>query len=202
MNSGVSRLLIILIVGVGVAWTAFDVERRESSLPPAADDNAPDTYMVNARIKQFGADGSLRHVIQANRFTHYPVTDVTTLVAPVVDLHEVGNTPWHLTSKQGRILPAPDADTGETIELEGEVHAVRAAQGAPVSINTEALFVHPGDNYVETDRSVVIEDQRGRTTAAGMQAWLDPGRYVLHGQGSQRVVSRLTPAREDSAGAR
>ena len=190
-------MLVILIVAVGVAWIVFDVERREASSPPASDDNVPDTYMVNARIKQFGADGTLRHVIHASRFTHYPRTDVTTLVAPEIDLHEVGNTPWHLTSEQGRILPAPAAGASETIELEGEVHAVRGAEGAPVTINTEALFVHPGDNYVETDRKVVIEDQRGHTTAAGMQAWLDPGRYVLHGHASQRVVSRLNPARED-----
>ena len=194
MNAGAGRLLIVLAVGVVLAWTALDFERRENDLPAAAtDDNAPDTYMVNARIKQFGADGRLRHVINAARFTHYPKTDVTTLVEPEIDLRDVGDTPWRITSKSGRILPAPSADAGETIELSGDVLATRTSN-ADVSIATESLFVHPDDNYVETDQPVVIEDPRGRTTAAGMQAWLDPGRYVLHGQAPRRVVSMLTPA--------
>ena len=64
------------------------------------------------------------------------------------------------------------------------------------------MYLHPGDNYVETDQPVVIEDQRGRTTAAGMQAWLDPGRYVLHGGAQRRVVSRLNPAPVDPQTAR
>jgi len=202
VNPGVSRLLIVLMVAVGLAWTLLHIERHEASDPAAADDNAPDTYMVNARIKQFGTDGKLRHVIEADRFTHYPKTDVTTLVEPVVDLHEVSDTPWHLMSAQGRILPPARAGASETIELEGGVYAERAAGTAPVTIETAAMYLRPGDNYVETDQPVVIEDQRGRTTAAGMQAWLDPGRYVLHGGAQRRVVSRLNPAPVDPQTAR
>ena len=197
MNPGAGRLLVVLAVGVALAWTVLDFERREAGTPSTAgDDNAPDTYMVNARIKQFGADGKLRHVINADRFTHYPKTDVTTLVAPEIDLREVGDTPWQITSREGRILPATVPDASERIELAGDVLATRKGAHDPVSINTDALIVHPDDNYVETDQPVVIEDQRGRTTAAGMQAWLDPGRYVLHGRTNLRVESLLTPARE------
>ena len=82
MRSLTNTAFVVAVLVALAAYTTIGIERRQSEDPTAIEtrSNDPDTYMVNATIKQFDRDGQVKHIISADRFTHYPVSDVTTLV--------------------------------------------------------------------------------------------------------------------------
>ena len=105
---------LILAFALTINWFMTESEETADFTPG----NEPDLYMLNATISQFGSDGELQHRITANRFTHFPLTDLTTMKSPALALGRTQDAnPWEITSIEGRILPlarrAPD-QPGET----------------------------------------------------------------------------------------
>lgn len=182
--------LIILIAGA-INWILEQSVSEPEPPKPAA--NEPDAYMVGARITRFDETGKIDHEIRSTRFTHFPATDVTTLEDPSMDLFAGQKAPWNIAAKNGRLLPA-SGDRDETVELWQHVVASRESpDGDFVNISTESLSVFPQKRYAETDRPVHIDDTSGRTTAAAMKAWFEPGRYLFYSRGDQKVTTVLLP---------
>ena len=152
--------------------------------------NDPDLYMLNATISQFGPEGELQHRIAANRFTHFPLTDVTTMTFPALELERTRNLDaWKITSSEGRILPSSDYRE-EIIELWNNVSASRSGNGKDfVNIETNSLSVYPGRNYAETDEPVFIKNQSGRTKAAAMKAFLNTGKFMFYSTPTHKVTT-------------
>ena len=156
--------------------------------------NAPDLYMLNATISQFDSEGELQHRIAANRFTHFPLTDLTTMKFPALVLGRAkGSEPWEITSSEGRILPSSDYRE-EIVELWNNVLASQMIDDSSfVNIQTNSLTVYPERDYVETDEPVFIDNQSGRTTAAGMKAFLDTGKFLFYSTPKHRVTTIFLP---------
>lgn len=156
--------------------------------------NDPDLYMLNATINQFDTAGELQHRISANRFTHFPLTDLTTMVQPELTLGEVDQSnPWEITARQGRLLPESNYRE-EIVELWTQVLAEKSGiSGHFINIQTESLTVYPARDYAETDEKVYIDNQNGRTTAAGMKAYFDTGKFQFFSRGAERVTTIFLP---------
>ena len=53
--------------------------------------------------------------------------------------------------------------------------------GVRLSISeTNSLTIYPARDFAETDEQVIITNQSGRTTAAGMKAFLNIGKFMLY----------------------
>jgi LPS export ABC transporter protein LptC len=156
--------------------------------------NQPDLYLLNASISQFNHQGKLDSVIAAEKFTHYPLTDVTTLKQPNVRLYSLHNSqPWNIVSENGRLLSLSKYRE-EVVELWDGVQAARfGGNHQALSFKTENLIVYPGQHLVECDQKVVISNANSETTAAGMQARFDIGRFKLQSSQNQRVITRIFP---------
>jgi len=154
--------------------------------------NQPDLYLLNASISQFNPKGNLDSVIAAEKFTHYPLTDVTTLKQPNVKLYSLDNSqPWNIASENGRLLSLSKYRR-EVVELWDGVQAARfGGNQQALSFQTENLIVYPGEHLVECDQKVVISNATSETTAGGMQARFDIGRFKLYSSGNQRVVTTI-----------
>ena len=150
--------------------------------------------MLNATIEQFDDNGELQHTLEASRFTHFPLTDLTTMKAPQMSFATgLDNAPWEITAKEGRILPGSDY-RDEVVELWSSVLAVKTGlQGDFVNIQTNSLTVYPEREYAETDEKVYIDNQTGRTTAAGMKAFLDTGRFMFFSTPQDPVITIFLP---------
>lgn len=193
MNNKV--LFIAAVILVGVLSTNLLIKKP---VPPAQDvelvRNEPDLYMLNATITQFDEKGELQHEIQAARFTHFPLTDLTVLKAPFMNLFsENRELPWEITADNGRLLPG-SVYREEVIELWDNVDANREKPGGEfINIQSETMTVYPNRDYAETNRKVQINDDTGETTAAGMQAYFDTGRFLFYSSGGERVHSKFQP---------
>ena len=96
---------LILAFALTINWVMVESEDTEDLTPG----NEPDLYMLNATINQFDEEGELQHQIAANRFTHFPLTDLTTMKSPALALGRTRDSnPWEITSNDGRILPSSD----------------------------------------------------------------------------------------------
>ena len=170
----------------------------ENSNPdPEAEDltrNDPDLYMLDATIRQYSDNGELDHELSAERFTHFPLTDLTTLTTPSLILFSNDSIPWAITAKHGRLLQE-SSFREEAVELWENVLAIKQQpDGRFINIQTESLTVYPERDYAETDKKVYIDDNNARTTAAGMQANFNQGRFVFFSTSLDRVNTIYLPA--------
>jgi len=80
------------------------------------------------------------------------------------------------------------------VELWEKVLAIQEdTNGNFLSIRTDSLTVYPEKDFAETDQKVYIDDNTGRTVAAGMKAYLEEGRFIFYSSHSQRVKTILLP---------
>ena len=195
-----NRALIIAVLVILVALgTNLIVDDKE-----AADDdvelqrNDPDLYMLDAKITKFDQDGQVQHKILADRFTHFPLTDLTVLEDPVIKLFADENKqPWDIESRNGRLLPE-SAYREQVVELWEQVVATQHREnGRFINIQTNSLTVYPDRDYAETDQKVFIDDDTGRTTAAGMQAFFESGRFIFYSGPGERVKTIFLPVFKD-----
>jgi lipopolysaccharide export system protein LptC len=190
----INRLVLLntLIIAFALTINWFMAESEEEvDLTPR---NEPDLYMLNATINQFGPEGELQHRIAAKRFTHFPLTNVTTMTLPTLAIGKTRDSnPWEITSSEGRILPS-SYYREEIVELWSDVLALQSGTGSEfVTIETDSLTVYPERGYAETDEPVFIKNQSGRTTAAAMKAFLNTGNFLFYSTPKHRVTTTFLP---------
>ncbi len=181
---------LILAFALTINWVMMESD-ESAELTPG---NDPDFYMLDATISQFDGKGELQHRIAANRFTHFPLTDLTTMKSPALELGRTGDSvPWEITSSEGRILPSTEYRE-EIVELWSNVLAAKSGSGGDfINIQTNSLTIYPERDYAETDEAVFIDNQSGRTTAAGMKAFLDTGRFMFFSTPTRKVTTIFLP---------
>lgn len=190
----ISRVIVlstlILAFALTINWFMTESEEAADFTPG----NEPDLYMLNATISQFGSAGELQHRITANRFTHFPLTDLTTMKSPALALGRTQDAnPWEITSIEGRILPSSDYRE-EIVELWSDVLASQSGNGSAfVNLRTNSLTIYPARDFAETDEQVIITNQSGRTTAVGMKAFLNIGKFMLYSTPEHRVTTLFLP---------
>ena len=195
----IQRIIVLSALLIAFAVTInWVLEHREVVVaePPG---NEPDLYMLNATINQFGAGGNLVHQVSADRFTHFPLTNLTAMERPVLKLGQKSeHKPWEIVSRAGRILPQ-SGYREEVLELWDNVMASHAgSSGRFVNIKTDSLTVYPARDYLETNTKVYIDNESGRTTAAGMKADLTEGRFMFFSDDTNRVTTIYLPKMVES----
>lgn len=191
---------IVLVLATAVNLMLEESETDEATAA-SLNRNDPDLYMRNAIITQFTMIGERQHTIKADLFTHFPLTDITTLRAPDMTLYPSDDeaNPWDIVSKHGRLLPNVGF-RDEIVELWDEVLAIQTdLEGNFINIRTDSLTVHPETDYAETDQKVIIDENSGRTTAAGMKAYFEEGKFLFFSHDKERVRTILLPQFHKSA---
>ena len=191
-------ILFCLILLFAVGTNLFVEQSNNSYANPVFAKNDPDLYMLNALITQFTKTGSRQHKIRAERLTHFPLTDITTLKMPTMTMYsdQKDSKPWDIRADHGRLLPKVQVRE-EIIELWQQVLARQIDNdGNFINIQTDSLTVYPEMDYLETDQTVRIDDNSGRTIAGGMKAYLQQGRFVFFSSDDQRVTTILLPVFE------
>ncbi len=185
-----ASLILILVLGTNFLMD----ESNQDNLPDAAMQNDPDFYMLNATVTQYDEDGKLQHKIKADRFTHFPLTDMTALKQPFIQLFSQSDgIPWDIGAKNGRLLSSSDYRE-EVIELWGDVLATRENDNNRfITIQTMSLTVYPKKEYAETDQKVIINNNSGRTTAAGMKTFFETGKTIFYSTPTERVQTIFQP---------
>ena len=186
-------LLAVFIASVLLNRTV-DLDHQIETAPALL--NEPDLFMTQASISQINEEGHLTSKISADRFTHYPLTDVTTLELPRVALYTPNLTgPWTISSTKGRLLGV-SVYRKQSVELWSTVRAEKSnPDGSTTTFITDALNVYPSENVAESDSPVTIFTGDTQTQAARLRANFDQDTFLFNSNASQRVVTtiRLKP---------
>lgn len=183
---------MVLLVAIVTEWLIDGT--RDAPIESDLTRNDPDTYMVDATIREFDEQGELQHTLQAARYTHFPLTDVTQLEAPRIELKSQTRQPWKIKSNHGRLLSQSDFRE-QVVELWDDVVAVgERGDGRTVKIQTQSLTVYPEREYAETNEKVFIDDSMGRTTASGLKAFFKTGEFTFIGTEADRINTIYQPA--------
>ena len=186
-------LLAVFIASVLLNRTV-DLDHQIETAPALL--NEPDLFMTQASISQINEEGHLTSKISADRFTHYPLTDVTTLELPRVALYTPNLTgPWTISSTKGRLLGV-SVYRKQSVELWSTVRAEKSTpDGSTTTFITDALNVYPSENVAESDSPVTIFTGDTQTQAAKLRANFDQDTFLFNSNASQRVVTtiRLKP---------
>ena len=187
------RLLLIVMLAAAVLWWLQRADNGTGERPSALPEELlgePDLYLEQARIRQYDADGSLSYRLLADFILHFETDAITRLTLPDLTLYNAGALPWHSTAGQGFIRKeiSPAGVPEELVFLRDEVELrQRNDDGRFLKLRSDHMYVYPDRQYAQTDRSVTIDTEVGRTKAAGMAADLATGKIELSSSPSQRV---------------
>ena len=148
--------------------------------------------MSNANLKTYDNQGKELQNLTAKRFVHLQSTGETYLTAPTLTLaNNQEDFFWKIKAKKGRIR-SNTIEKQELVEFWGNVTAAKLnMEGKFISLNTERLIVYPRRNYLETSSPVFIDNEIGRTSSVGFQAFLNDGSYKFFSSGKTRVSTIL-----------
>ena len=182
-------LLAVFIASVLLNRTV-DLDHQIETAPALL--NEPDLFMTQASISQINEEGHLTSKISADRFTHYPLTDVTTLELPRVALYTPNLTgPWTISSTKGRLLGV-SVYRKQSVELWSTVRAEKSnPDGSTTTFTTDALNVYPSENVAESDSPVTIFTGDTQTQAAKLRANFDQDTFLFNSNATQRVVTTI-----------
>ena len=149
-------------------------------------------YMINADLKTYDNQGKWLQNLTAKRFLHIEKTGETILTEPTLTLsNNQDEFFWKIKAKNGK-LSSSAGETKKFVEFWDSVTAAKLnMEGEFTSLSTESLVVHPAKNYLETSSSVFIDNEMGRTSCAGLQAFLNDGNYKFFSKDEFRVSTIL-----------
>ena len=188
-------IIILLALYFGALALNYGVDVDKQVTEPQLSINEPDLYMEDASISQMNKAGRRTSVISAKRFTHYPLTDVTTLQLPSIQLLDVGKqSPWSISSIEGRLLGVSEYRE-EAVELWKTVTAEKITSEGATRLVTETLSVFPDQNLAESDSVVTILTRDPKTTAAGVRAFFDKDLFIFRSSDERRVETTINMRR-------
>ena len=163
MRTPVVSLLPLLLLTL-LAGATFWLERAsqlESQDGKGKERHDPDFIIENFTTRRFNLDGSLQHLLTAQRMLHYADDDTTEAIAPSL-IHYGHRQPTRLAANHAWI-----SKDGKEVLLSEDVRMVRdaAAGDPPLVVTTSELRAYPDDGTARTDVPVTIT--HGQSTFQG-----------------------------------
>jgi lipopolysaccharide export system protein LptC len=159
-------LLMMALLASGTWWLVRNAPGVEGPQPAAAPRHEADYTMTSFVVQRFGADGALRTQIEGERLRHFPDTD--TIEVDDARIRAIGNDGVVTLANARKALANGD---GSEVQLLGDAHVVRPAQGKEEQIEFRSDFLHAFRN-IERLRShlpVVVTQGQSVIRAQGME---------------------------------
>lgn len=166
---------LLILVTLTLLFVVFWESPPAILSAPKAAPNAtfPASYLVNSHSRQYDEDGTLGFEMRAKKIVHYQAspgkqqdTDFAQIESPQLLLHNSGAEPWHISAKRGK-----SNHNGSRLTLIDDVYAWQInKKGERNELNTDELVLLTEQQYVETNKAVIIAAPGHTITAIGLKA--------------------------------
>ena len=159
-------LLMMAVLASGTWWLVRNAPSVDVPRVAVAPRHEADYVMTNFVVQRFGNDGALRTQIEGQRLRHFPDND--TIEVDEARIRAVGSDGVATVASARKALANGD---GSQVQLLGDAHIVRPAQGKEEQIEFRGEFLEAFRN-VERVRShlpVVVTQGRSVLRAQGME---------------------------------
>lgn len=149
--------------------TATD-ETEENTVAGSRVEQDFDYFMSVVDSTRFNADGESQYRLQADRITHYPSPELTTIETPRLVFYADETGPWFLSAAYGTI--EQDMERAEDkLELSDNVVVQHTDIGGEThNIYTDALTIYLDSRFLTTDQNVLMESGNREISSQGMTA--------------------------------
>ncbi len=158
--------------------------------------NNPDIEATDVQFRQLHPDGSLHYRLHAAHITQFEEDQMTRMNAPKLHLTSIEQPPWDIKSNRGFIDKklSPEGVEEDVVYLHQDVEMVQLhPTSGLVTLRSETFYIYPDRQFAETNQSVMIDTEVGRTRAAGMVADMKSGLLRLSSNSKQRVHTIVLP---------
>lgn len=159
-----------LLVFAG-AWFDAGTEQPAPVLETPA---GSDYYLVDAVLRQYAADGSLRYQVAAARSLHFP-NDSARLSTIRVRYPGAERGVWRLGAATGRVPPG-----SRDIQLSGGVTVTHESGAEALRIKTPCAWVRTEAGLAETEAPITANGPGQHARAVGMTLYFDRELLKLH----------------------
>jgi len=159
-------LLMMAVLALGTWWLVRNAPSVEAPREAAPLRHEADYTMTRFVVQRFGSDGALRTEIEGERLRHFP--DDNTLEIDQARIRAIGDDGVVTVANARKALANGD---GSEVQLLGDAHVVRPANGKEEQIEFRGDFLHAFRN-VERLRShlpVVVTQGQSVVRADGME---------------------------------
>lgn len=185
-----------IVLALALIWQLRQETPTEAEIEDTLIESEPDIYGQQVEYTQLRADGSVQYQLEASAIRQFQDDNLTTMTSPRLTLLNPDQAPWDIRSNHGYMRSATGAekDKEEVVYLREEVTVEQNnIQQGLITMRSEAMYFYPDRQYAETDQGVMIDTEVGRTTAAGMRAFLETGLLSLSSNETQRVHTIVLP---------
>ncbi len=168
--------LAVLIALVSLVWLQEQNGDTSPALPTSEDGRIPAYYFKELSAVSMDIQGEVVERFETASLSFFQEDVISEVDRPVLRLYRQDKGDWVLSSDRAKIY-----GDWASAWLEGEVDIQRLAHEdlAPMTIRTKDLWLYPDKQYAETDGSVLIVNDLGRTQGEGMTVDLAKGRVEL-----------------------
>lgn len=159
-------LTLMAILAAATWWLVRNAPSGDAEPAAVAPKHEADYVMTDFVIRRFGSDGALRTQIEGARLRHY--ADDDTLEIDDARIRAFGSDGVETLASARRALANGD---GSEVQLLGDAHVVRPAQGSTEAIDFRSEFLH-AFRYIEQVRThlpVVVTQGTSALRATGME---------------------------------
>jgi lipopolysaccharide export system protein LptC len=158
-------LLPLLLLLAATYWLNQQVQPLPAG-PGSGKSREPDFIVSSFAATTLNERGEPRFLMTAQKMTHYPYNDSTTLEEPRLASFFPDRPTVYASARRGNV-----SSKGEEIYLRDEVTLVRAASAAQSAMVFTTSFLHavPGLEQADTGEPVTMTDAHSIVHAVGMQ---------------------------------
>lgn len=158
--------LPLLPLAALLAVTYWLDQQVRPEAPPAKHRHEADAVMENFSAVKMNESGTPHFVLVSSRMRHYPDDDTSELDAPRLASIDEGRPTVRVAALRGNI-----SGDGDVVLLHEQVEVLREASAdrSEMRLQTDFLRVVPDRDWAETDRPVVMLDDRNTVHAVGLE---------------------------------
>lgn len=194
MNArSVNWLPFALVVSIAAISLWLQQKAADEFEKPPSRTTGTDFWAENFTIKRFGPDGTLQHILAAQRMTHESSDDSSILEEPRLSFQRI--PPLTVSARKAYVSKG-----SETVDFEGDVRLDRAGgpggkagpKTDPLHVRTEQMTVYPDREQARGNVPVRIEKPGSVATASSYRVDGKSGVSILEGR-VRATLKRNTP---------
>lgn len=165
------RLLLTIMAGIflasGTFWLLQVMQRSDQDLSAAANKNEPDYIVEKFSLVRMTPEGKPRYLFYGAKLTHLPADDTSSVEQPIMQNMTPGEAPMTINAMRARIFHGQDK-----VDLLGKVdiHRPASSTSGGMRLRTEALTIHPDEQWMESSAKVQMNIGAATVTGTGMRA--------------------------------
>ncbi|MBT6539153.1 MAG: LPS export ABC transporter periplasmic protein LptC [Francisellaceae bacterium] len=157
MNKIIQQVFLIIasFFIIGISLLGYHLYKRQKR---NFDSVATYEHMLNATMRQYKEDGSLKNTLVANSWTNYQNDKYSLLKNPNMTIYKEDGRKWNIISNKAKVVSHNDnTKTNEIILSENvHIHRLETQASTPVDLFTDKLHYFPDNSDIKSDEKVEL----------------------------------------------